>query len=1136
MQGLSWVLKYYYTGCKSWGWFYPYHYAPLASDLVHFDDFESIENFPPSEPFQPFQQLLGVLPIASKKLLPVEYQKLMTVSTSPLKSYYPIEFELDQNGKKNPWEAVVIIPFINADILRDACNQIDQSKVLEIEKKRNNLHYHSTWYYHDEKYTSTLEATLPGIPSLKDMHTQKKILQLPNFEIDFRLCDGVLMGSDAPSCFPTLTTIPFSTVLKNVNVTLFKGKSRKDTLVICIEKDPLWKTPIPPFAKQQGLGDFFSIPSELSDDDDDEDDSEEDEGFITEELVLEKEIQYEQELEIEKKNAIEITQKLAQDLIGKIVYSNWPYHDEVRVVELACSYIRVQGDKVIPFQGNWSSIQSDLLHDFITKRGIQLRPIQILVRVEPIIGMTRSSKGALIKSFDINSAYWQPYQVIVTNIKNQDHRFKERSKQTIKQMFPIGSEVIILDKKFFGSYGTIESYKSNEVCKISVSKLPKLSNFPKVLHNQFNSQVTSFSLKHIANSLHVSAKVMSQITGEIWYHHSNLGLGFKFSARNEKILGYSDRKNNRWFFSKLAFDLIKQYHSKFPEIFNALENHDDSSNNDYKFLDSVFSGDDSNKERFSELKKWLQTINLSGLRASVFNESLIPQATKIIEKKFQVFCRNSSNSVQLFSKTFPRQYLQSPISSIYLSTQNDISRVINVGDYVIYLRKSSSPAFGSLAIVVSVNRKLSCVSLLFPEEFIGGSDLGGICSSYRGLKDVELRYCLLIPTPSASQQSQQSPSGQPKNNSNGNNNDNRNNNNNNNDNNRDKDQSQQPVVTILQRKDAQQQQKQQQNSPKQQQQSKSQTSEKTTSKKSTEKKKSNASTEQPAQESKNVEKKQKQQQPVTNTKQPATVHQPVTNQNQQQQSVTTNQQQPVVTTQQQPAATQQPVVTIQQQQQQQVPFVNQQQPVVHQIPQQFYNQPAAQRQVRISVVPGGAKIDPNVLFGKVPPPSTSTQNQQKPVLQTPDMISGNYQQQQQQQQQVPSRSIPVAQNSNNMQMYPPGNAKMNFNPGQYQTSDLQLMTPEEFATEKPSQIPLGAEDFNYYNTGYNPQQMYPNQANYYGNNMQAMQYGMYPPYQMPGYPVAPPSGYPVAYPYQQVAPNQQNHQHGNPQDPSNQPK
>ena len=145
LEGLQWVLYYYYKGPPSWDWYYPYHYSPFAVDVVSV--LETLYkkgadlklNFQQGKPFMPFQQLMAVLPPASgRTLLPQCLYQLMVSAQSPIRSFYPEEFQIDIDGVRVPWGGVTIIPFVDERLLVSTIDSvIAKGGLTEAEKHRN---------------------------------------------------------------------------------------------------------------------------------------------------------------------------------------------------------------------------------------------------------------------------------------------------------------------------------------------------------------------------------------------------------------------------------------------------------------------------------------------------------------------------------------------------------------------------------------------------------------------------------------------------------------------------------------------------------------------------------------------------------------------------------------------------------------------------------------------------------------------------------------------------------------------------------------------------------------------------------------------------------------------------------------
>jgi 5'-3' exoribonuclease 1 len=127
LTGMGWVYSYYTKGVNGVNveFVYKYHHTPLLSDLSLVlnqtgkpqgylrDDGQIVLN--------PIHQLLAVLPLKSKDLLPLEVKHLMT-KNSPIADLYPKEAIIEKDGKNADWQGIALIPFVNTRRIINAVN------------------------------------------------------------------------------------------------------------------------------------------------------------------------------------------------------------------------------------------------------------------------------------------------------------------------------------------------------------------------------------------------------------------------------------------------------------------------------------------------------------------------------------------------------------------------------------------------------------------------------------------------------------------------------------------------------------------------------------------------------------------------------------------------------------------------------------------------------------------------------------------------------------------------------------------------------------------------------------------------------------------------------------------------------
>lgn len=224
----------------------------MLSDLVNLDEILNDISFEGKlgTPLKPFEQLMGCMPPSQAHTLPKPYRKFLTDPDSPIIDFYPQSFTIDMNGKRWPWEAVTLLPFIDSKRLLAASATIDEADLTEEERARNAFG-EALVIAHDPDHRETLEHVGATEGFQKIENCTAKVTKISDSTIQYRTDEQcVLEPKLVPGVvFPlpgygSLRDAPVQSLWRRkLGVDVFSSRSRYKTA--CLELSSMMP-PLPP--------------------------------------------------------------------------------------------------------------------------------------------------------------------------------------------------------------------------------------------------------------------------------------------------------------------------------------------------------------------------------------------------------------------------------------------------------------------------------------------------------------------------------------------------------------------------------------------------------------------------------------------------------------------------------------------------------------------------------------------------------------------------------------------------------------------------------------------------------------------------------------------------------------------------
>ena len=604
IEALQWNLSYYYDGCQSWSWCYLYHYAPYVSDMVGFDAFKENLSFELSAPFLPYEQLLSVMPIGSKRFLPESYQEMMCNEDSPLAGCYPIQFNLDLNGKRQLWEAVCLIPFINESKLKQA-SEIAKLGLTD-EEKEHNQHKPQLLYTFSQMQRPIYPSSLPGVlPDITANHAECVELPYNEFHVPVdQLKKGIskkLKFQTHFYGFPSLKFLPFIPMIKNEKIRVFEQISKLDNVILKLTDVP-------------------------------------DNSYLNLTKYLEKNIWY----------------NFPYPKEGKLIsiFDGSSLH-MLRQTKTQTKYVKQRPSDFICHK--YIRKVQEFKDQAMLKQGILIENGTALCQIRPVIGhsVKVNADGSIGKEKQFSSVESSVLgKTFMPRLRIVQPKLSLSDEVKAVDLYKIGVKCFLLDKRYYGDPSEIMFFnQQTNVAKVCVqpSYEPDLSE---IVKNEGEILDASYlNQNELAMRLDVSPAQLKKIVGCFYVIKGgskfkfNIGLQLKFKERRQCVLNYSIYFRKQWFFSNEVAKIIYTYMKRFPTVTSHIFNSDIQSNFDKPSSSAELFPMGKANEQFDELMKFLSDLPIKSERKISVDhrfldrclvrmiEDILPDSIKMLEKR-----------------------------------------------------------------------------------------------------------------------------------------------------------------------------------------------------------------------------------------------------------------------------------------------------------------------------------------------------------------------------------------------------------------------------------------------------------------------------------------------------------------------